>query len=100
MNWTACQVFINEFSELYPDWDTLACVASVLPVPGVPAEGQRESSSSCRMEVIWRKTEGQGIYEHSKLQRHIGHIGSQVGSRGLYHNEKKVKIKCYLVAFI
>ncbi|KAI4800054.1 hypothetical protein KUCAC02_016591, partial [Chaenocephalus aceratus] len=35
---TACKVLICEFSELYPDWATLAKIACVLPVSSVPAE--------------------------------------------------------------
>ncbi|KAI4827969.1 hypothetical protein KUCAC02_031326, partial [Chaenocephalus aceratus] len=34
----ACKVLICEFSELYPDWATLATIACVLPVSSVPAE--------------------------------------------------------------
>ena len=35
---TACEVLIYEFSELHPDWATLAKTACVLPVSSMPAE--------------------------------------------------------------
>ena len=87
---TACKVLIYEFSELYPDWATprrAACVklTGALPVPGVPAEGRRGIKNGIKMTQRSRLEGGREM--RCRLQRRIGHIGFQIGSRGLYCNE-------------
>ena len=43
---TACKVLIYEFSELYPDWATLAKIACVLPMSSMLAEGPLSAESN------------------------------------------------------
>ena len=57
----------------------------VLPLPGVPAEGRRGIKNGIKMTQRSRLEGGREM--RCRLQRRIGHIGFQIGSRGLYCNE-------------